>query len=132
MYIYDLINYIIGHMGEYSTISMAVVMLCATLSVLSFTYSMVEFNDYKKEMNETGKKFFISTILSMVVLFFIFILSNIHPFINENYFFGFNFLISNIYLILIIMIFVLGTHIISHIVQGCISSLEILNFLENK
>ena len=103
-------------------------MLCATLAVLSFTYTMVDNQEGKDKMNENGKGYFISTIISMVILLLILISSKIKPaLINsisiENWF---NFILVNIYAISIIIIFILTIYLIYYMISCSISSLKIL------
>ena len=135
-YLLELLNFILYiillHLSDYSTISLAIVMLCATLSVLSFTYTMVEDQEDKDKMNENGKGYFISTILSMIILLLILISSKIKPMlINsiaiENLF---NFILINIYAISIITIFILTIYLIYYMISCSISSLKILKFIE--
>ena len=135
-YLLELLNFILYiillHLPDYSTISLAIVMLCATLSVLSFTYTMVEDQEDKDKMNENGKGYFISTILSMIILLLILISSKIKPMlINsiaiENLF---NFILINIYAISIITIFILTIYLIYYMISCSISSLKILKFIE--
>ena len=135
-YFLELLNFILYiillHLSDYSTISLAIVMLCATLSVLSFTYTMVEDQEDKDKMNENGKGYFISTILSMIILLLILISSKIKPMlINsiaiENLF---NFILINIYAISIITIFILTIYLIYYMISCSISSLKILKFIE--
>lgn len=128
----NLINIILTHLPDYSTISLAIVMLCATLAVLSFTYTMVDNQEGKDKMNENGKGYFISTIISMVILLLILISSKIKPvLINsisiENWF---NFILVNIYAISIIIIFILTIYLIYYMISCSISSLKILKFIE--
>lgn len=127
-----LINAILTHLPDYSTISLAIVMLCATLSVLSFTYTMVENQEDKDKMNENGKGYFISTILSMIILLLILVSSKIKPALIdsitiENWY---NFILTNIYAISIITIFILTIYLIYYMISCSISALKILKFIE--
>ena len=128
----NLINIIITNLPDYATISLAIVMLCATLSVLSFTYTMVENQKDKYKMNENGKGYFISTILSMCILSLILISSQIKPLLINSISIKnwFNFILINIYAASIITIFILTIYLIYYMISCSISSLKILEFLE--
>lgn len=127
-----LINTILNNLPDYSTISLAIVMLCATLSVLSFTYTMVENQKDKDKMNENGKGYFISTILSMTILLLILISSKIKPMLINSITFEnwFNFIFTNIYTISIITIFILTIYLLYYMISCSISSLRILKFIK--
>lgn len=50
--IWNLLNFfikiILFNLSDYFSVSIAIIMLCATLSVLSFTYSMIDNQEEKK------------------------------------------------------------------------------------
>lgn len=125
------INIILFNLSDYFSISIAIIMLCATLSVLSFTYSMIDNQEEKNKMNENGKGYFTSTILSFAILVLLFISSSLkhillifpEDIMNWQYF-----LLINTYAFFIMTIFILTIFMTYYIIKCSISSLKILKF----
>lgn len=121
---------------DYSMFALTFALLCATLSVLSFTYAMtIENNDNtKKAMKKSGEYFFISTIFCLIFLSCLFILSliwnsaNITSLINVNILNPYYFLIANSSVLIIISFFVSFIYSMKYLLKGIILSLQNLNF----
>ena len=126
-----LFSYILGDIPRFLTVSIAIIMLCATLSALSFTYHSTICNKKdQKEMKKNGEGYFIATILSMISIISIFIASLIKIktpiIINLNLDNIINFLLLNIYSILFMIAFSFIAITIYCLLKCSISSLKIL------
>lgn len=126
----DMSNY------DYSMFALTFALLCATLSVLSFTYAMTieDEENTKKAMKQSGEHFFISTIFCLIFLSCLFILSliwdsvNITSLTNVNILNLYNFLIANSSVLIILSFFVSFIYSMKYLIKGIILSLKNLNF----
>lgn len=136
LFISKILKDILSNLSNYFSISIAIIMLCATLSLLAFTYCMIlEKDDGKRqEMKENGEKYFISTIFSMISLVLVFITTIIEPnikiidLLNLNISNILNFILVNFYMVIILFISILTLYSIYFLIISSKSSLEILNF----
>ena len=123
-------------MGTLTNIAIAFVVLCATLSALSFTYcSTIKNNDNKNycKMKKNGEGFFISTILSMISLIVIYIFSLMSHVINLTNIFRLtiiDFIFINIYAIALIFLVSLSIYVIYYMVVSSFSTLKILGLID--
>lgn len=127
----DIINKIIVNLTNITTISLAIIMLCATLSALTFTYYSTIEQTEKVKIN--GQHYFISTILSMALTVLIFILTTIAPAIanlNMTHITLESNIILIIYTFFIIISFILLIYISYYIIVPSIKTLIILGFIQ--
>lgn len=121
---------------DYSMFALTFALLCATLSVLSFTYAMTIEDDKntKKSMKKSGEYFFISTIFCLIFLSCLFILSliwnsaNMTSLTNVNIMNPYNILIANSSVSIILSFFVSFVYSMKYLLKGIILSLKNLNF----
>ncbi|WP_296873861.1 hypothetical protein [uncultured Methanobrevibacter sp.] len=130
------LNLNLSEMGTLTNIAIAFVVLCATLSALSFTYcSTIKNNDNKNycKMKKNGEGFFISTILSMISLIVIYIFSLMSHVINLTNIFRLtiiDFIFINIYAIALIFLVSLSIYVIYYMVVSSFSTLKILGLID--
>ena len=115
-------------------ISIAIIMLCATLSMLSFSYhSLLKDDKIKNDVKNNGEMFFISTILSIFSIVSLYLFSIIFPNLkNISYDFSLevlvNFLFVNISIVFMLIFLFTTVYALYFLLKGCKSSLKILNF----
>ena len=130
----NMFNLNLTEIGTLTNIAIAIVVLCATLSALSFTYcTTLKGNKNYYKMKKNGEGYFISTILSMILLIFIYIFSLMSHTINLTNLFKLNlieYLFINIYSITLIFIVILMAYIIYYMVISSFSTLKILKFIK--
>lgn len=130
----NMFNLNLSELGTLTNIAIAIVVLCATLSALSFTYcSTLKNNDNYCKMKKNGEGYFISTILSMILLILIYISSLMSHVINLTNLFRLNlmeYLFINIYTITLILSISLLTYAIYYMVTSSFSTLKILGFIK--
>ena len=119
---------------DYLNISIALIMLCATLSMLSFSYYSINDEKNKKDkIKECGESFFIATILSAFSLINLYLFSLMKPQL-DNIGIVFNlmllekFLLLNILIIFLIIFLITMLYTLYYLIYGSISSLKVLNF----
>lgn len=130
----NMLNLNLSEIGTLTNISIAIVVLCATLSALSFTYCSTLKNkkNYSK-MKKNGEGYFISTIFSMMLLIIIYISSLMSHVINLTNLFRLNiieYLFINIYTITLIASVSLLVYVIYYMVTSSFSTLKILGFIK--
>jgi len=118
---------------NYLNISIAIIMLCATLAMLSFSYYSFINDDLKKDkIKENGEGFFIATFLSVFSLISLYLFSIIKQQLNimsiELNICSFEFILLNILIMIIIFFLITTIYALYYLLYGCISSLKILNF----
>lgn len=131
----NMLNLNISEIGTLTNIAIAIVVLCATLSALSFTYctTLKDNNKNYCKMKKNGEGYFISTILSMILLILIYISSLMSRITNLTSLFRLNlieYLFINIYTITLIASVCLLVYIIYHMINSSLSTLRILGFLK--
>lgn len=120
---------------DYFMFALTLILLCATLAVLSFTYSMAlnpKDDSTKNFMIKSGEYFFISTIFCIFSLSCLFILSISWDFFNPNNNINLlnwhDFLIINFFVIIILFFFVSFVYSMKYLLKGIILSLKKLPF----
>ena len=120
---------------DYFMFALTLVLLCATLAVLSFTYAMALKNkdeSIKDFMMKSGEYFFISTIFCIFCLSCLFVLSISGDFFNPNnninILNGYNFLLINFFVVIILSFFVSFIYSMKYLMKGIILSLKNLPF----
>ncbi|WP_325192817.1 hypothetical protein [Methanobrevibacter ruminantium] len=130
----NMLNLNLSEIGTLTNIAIAVVVLCATLSALSFTYcSTLKNNNGYYEMKKNGEGYFISTILSMILLILIYISSLMSHVINLTNLFRLNlieYFFINIYSISLIFSVSLVVYVIYYMITSSFSTLKILGFIK--
>ena len=130
----NMFNLNLSEIGTLTNIAIAIVVLCATLSALSFTYcTTLKNNKNYCKMKKNGEGYFISTILSMILLIFIYIFSLMSHTINLTNLFRLKlieYLFINIYTITLIFLVSLSAYVIYYIIISSFSTLKILEFLK--
>ena len=130
----NMLNLVLSEIGTLTNIAIAIVVLCATLSSLSFTYcSTLENNESSSVMKKNGEGYFISTILSMILLILIYISSLLTRVINLTDLFRLNlidYILLNIYTITLIISVSLLVYVIYYMVTSSFSTLKILGFIK--
>lgn len=130
----NMLNLNLSELGTLTNIAIAIVVLCATLSALSFTYcSTLKNNENYCKMKKNGEGYFISTILSMILLILIYISSLMSHMINLTNLFRLNlmeYLFINIYTITLIISISLLTYAIYYMATSSFSTLKILGFIK--
>lgn len=131
----NMFNLDISEIGTLTNIAIAIIVLCATLSSLSFTYCTTLKNNKKNysKMRKNGEGYFISTILSMLFLILIYVSSLITRFINLPNQFKLNlmeYIFINIYTIALIFLVILATYIFYYMIISSSSTLKILGFIK--
>ena len=130
----NMLNLNLSEIGTLTNIAIAVVVLCATLSALSFTYcSTLKNNNGSCKMKKNGEGYFISTILSMILLILIYISSLMSHVINLTNLFRLNlieYIFINIYTIALIVSVILLAYIIFYMITSSFSTLKILGFIK--
>ena len=130
-----MLNLNLSEIGTLTNIAIAFVVLCATLSALSFTYCTTLKSNKKNycKMKKNGEGYFISTILSMILLILIYVSSLMSHVINLTNLFRLNlmeYLFINIYTITLIISVSLLAYAIYYIISSSFSTLKILGFIK--
>ena len=130
----NMLNLDLSEIGTLTNIAIAIVILCATLSALFFTYcSTLKNNNGSCKMKKNGEGYFISTILSMILLILIYISSLMSHVINLTNLFRLNlieYIFINIYTIALIVSVILLAYIIFYMITSSFSTLKILGFIK--
>lgn len=132
----SIVNYCFKLISDinFMNISIAIIMLCATLSMLSFSYhSLLKDDKIKNDVKNNGEMFFISTILSIFSIVSLYLFSIIFPNLkNISYDFSLevlvNFLFVNISIVFMLIFLFTTVYALYFLLKGCKSSLKILNF----
>lgn len=132
-----ILNYILHNLQNSLTILIAIIMLCVGLSALSFGYCSIleETSDIRKNMKKNGEGFFIASIFSMIAISLSFITSILKPHVNfmtlaNLNIFSFDFILLNIYSVLLILVLSLTVYAIYYMIKSSIYSLKELNAFE--
>lgn len=130
----NMLNLTLSEMGTLTNIAIAFVVMCATLSALSFTYcSTLKNNKNYCKMKKNGEGYFISTILSMILLILIYISSLMSHVINLTNLFRLNlteYLFINFYTITLIISVTLLAYVIYYMTTSSFSTLKILGLFK--
>ena len=129
----ETINELIHNITNITTISLAIVMLCATLSALTFTYYTT--TDKNEKVKKNGQYYFISTILSMVLTVLIFLLTTFAPLItnlNVTHITLKSNIILSAYTFFIIITFILLIYTAYYLIIPSIKTLMILGFIKKE
>lgn len=129
------LNLNLSEIGTLTNIAIAFVVLCATLSALSFTYrgAIQKNNKNYCKIKKNGEGYFISTILSMFSLIFIYVASLMSRLINLTSLFRLNlmdYIFINIYTISLIFLVGLSIYIIYYMIVSSVSTLKILGLFK--
>lgn len=120
-------------LGIFITCALTFVLLCATLSLLAFTYILtIDIDKKKKIMQKNGEYFFSSTILSIISLILIF---SISMYVKSSiFFYNFNtilnldnYLRASLLVFLIIIFIITFFYSFIYIIKGIYSSSKVLN-----
>lgn len=132
-----ILRYIINHLQESFGLLIAIIMLCIALSALSFGYcSIISKDDIKrKNMKKNGEGYFIASILSMFSIMLLFFISIIKPHVVfmtlvELNIFSHDFLLLNLYSLLLIIIITFIIYAIFCLIKCSIFSLIELGFFK--
>lgn len=128
------IKSIVFHFSDFLSISLSILVFCATLSLLAFTYCMViEDKNEKKEMVKNGEDFFVATIFSVFSIMLLFLISYMQTFNVTiiNSLFSINFIFGAIFLFLICLLLYMLLIALNYLIKGVYSSLKVLNFKVN-
>lgn len=116
----------------------AIIMLCIALSTLSFNYCSIldKKSEIRKEIKKDGENYFLSSILTMISIILLCITSFIQPLfkqttLNNLDVFSMNFLFTNIYSVLLIIILSFTIYSIYCIIKSSFSILKELEFFEH-
>lgn len=131
----ETLNLNLSEIGTLTNIAIAFVVLCATLSALSFTYrgTIKKNNKNYCKIKKNGEGYFISTILSMFSLIFIYVASLMSRVINLTSLFRLNlmdYVFVNIYTISLIFLVGLSIYIIYYMIVSSVSTLKILGLFK--
>ena len=130
----ETLNLNLSEIGTLTNIAIAFVVLCATLSALSFTYmGTIKKNKNYSKIKKNGEGYFISTILSIFSLIFIYIASLMSRVINLTSLFRLNlmdYIFVNIYTISLIFLVGLSIYIIYYMFVSSVSTLKILGLFK--
>jgi hypothetical protein len=132
-----LLGQITSDISIFITIALTFVLLCATLSLLAFTYILtIDIDKKKKTMQKNGEYFFSSTILSIVTLILIFLISiylkSTSLFINFNIILTPNeYLNASLFVSLVIISILTFFYSFVYIIKGIYSSSKVLNIKWN-
>jgi len=122
-----------SNMGIFITCTLTFVLLCATLSLLSFTYILaIDIDKKKKIMQKNGEYFFSSTILSIISLLLLVSLSiyanSLTLFDNFKIILNYNgYLEASLFVSLAIMSLITFFYSFIYIIRGIYSSTKALN-----
>ncbi|WP_303295161.1 hypothetical protein [Methanobrevibacter woesei] len=122
---------IIFYFSDFLSISLSILVFCATLSLLAFTYCMViEDKNKKEEMLKNGEDFFVATIFSIFSLILLFLISYMQTFnvTAINSLFSINLIFGFIFLVLICSMLYILLITLNYLINGIYSSLKVLNF----
>ena len=116
----------------------AIIMLCIALSTASFNYCSIleEKSEIRKKIKKDGENYFISSILTMISIILLCITSYIQPLFKPTTLinldlFSMNFLFTNVYSFLLIIILSFTIYSIYCIIKSSYSILKELEFLEH-
>lgn len=132
-----LLYYIRSNSSNAFTILIAIIMLCVGLSALSFGYCSIlkEGSKTRNNMKRNGEGYFIAAILSMIAILLLFLTSIIKKYVNfmslsNLEVMSFDFIILNIYSVVVIMIFTFMIYASYCMLKCSILSLEELKLFE--
>lgn len=136
---WEVLNYILDnifeHVHDAFSVLIAIIMLCIGLSALSFGYCSIldKCSDIRDIMKENGEGYFISSILAMISIMLLFIASlmknhmKLMALPNLNIF-CLDFLLLNIYSIMLIIILSFTAYATYYMIKCSISILQELKF----
>ena len=118
----------INYMDPFLMFNLTVILLCATIALLSFTHAMVLDDEEIGEYKKNGERFFTATIFSMIIFFIMLVLTLMRPYmtlINDANIL--NMILMSIYSVLSIDTILFTVLTIYYVIVSTIETLKHLN-----
>ena len=122
------VNLVINYMDQFLSVNLTVILLCATVALLSFTHAMVLDDEEIAQSKKNGERLFTATIFSIIIFLILLLLTFMKPYMdlidNANML---NMILISIYSLLSINTILFVAITIYYVIVSTIETLKQLN-----